>query len=98
MKKIVLTSVRHFFSSCVVNGNNSKKMIIRFTKNSAFAIDNSFTSSRRGVVVLLRAPKLKIWSSKVFRNTVGIPQEEHPEFQVLGCSSKKSGSKLSVEW
>ena len=51
---------------------------------------------RRGVVELLRASEQKVWSSKLYRNTAGIRQEEHPEFKVLCCSSKKSGSKASV--
>ena len=40
----------------------------------------------------------KVWSSKLYRNTAGIRQEGHPEFKVLPCSSKKSGSKASVYW
>ena len=50
----------------------------------------------RGVVVSLRALERKLWSSKFCRNTTGIPQEGHPEFEVLRCSSTKSGSKASV--
>ena len=50
----------------------------------------------RGVVVLLRVLEQKVLSSKLYRNTAGIRQEEHPEFKVLHCSSKKSDSKASV--
>ena len=52
--------------------------------------------SRRGIVVLLHASEQKVGSSKLYRNTAGIRQEGHPEFKVLLCSSKKSGSKASV--
>ena len=48
--------------------------------------------SRRGVVVLLQASEQKVCSLKLYRSTVGICQEG-----VLRCSSKKSGSKASVE-
>ena len=32
----------------------------------------------------------------LYRNTAGIRQEVHAEFEVLRCSSKKSGLKASV--
>ena len=52
--------------------------------------------SRSGVVVSLRASGRKVSSSKLYKNTTGIRQEGHPEFKVLRCSSRKSGSKASV--
>ena len=51
---------------------------------------------RRAVVVLLRASKRKLWSSKLYCNTAGIRREGHAEFKVLRCSSAKCGSKASV--
>ena len=54
------------------------------------------TGTRRRVVVLLLASERKLWSSKLYRNTAGIRQEEHSEFKVLCCSNTKSGSKASV--
>ena len=53
-------------------------------------------SSRRCVVVLFQASEQKVCSSKFYKNILGICQEEHPEFEVLRCSNKKSGSKPSV--
>ena len=44
----------------------------------------------------MRASEQMVWSLKLNRNTAGILQEGHPEFKVLRCSSKKSGSKVSV--
>ena len=57
--------------------------------------NNDFIS-HRGVLELLRAPEQKVWSSKLYRNTAGIRHGGHLEFEVLRCSSKKSGSKASV--
>ena len=56
-------------------------------------IVSTFTS---GVVVSLRASERKVWSSKLYRNTIGIRQEGHPEIKVLRCYSTKSDSKASV--
>ena len=54
-------------------------------------------SCLRGVVVSLRASERKVWSSKLYRNTIGIRHEGHPKFEVLRCSSAQSGSKASVQ-
>ena len=71
--------------------NRSKSLF-----NGGIIIPSAHLQSRRDVVVLLRASEQKVWSSKLDRNTTGIRQEVYPEFKVLRCSSKKSGSKASV--
>ena len=65
-------------------------------KNSQLAVEREV--SRRGVVELLRASEQKVWCSELYRITAGVCEEGHPEFKVLRCSSKKSGSKASVWW
>ena len=57
---------------------------------------DSISSSLRGVLVSLLASERKVWSSKLYSNTIGLRQKGHPEFTVLRCSSTKSGSKASV--
>ena len=37
------------------------------------------------------------WSSKLHKSTTGICQNRYLKFEMLHCSSKKSGSKASVE-
>ena len=66
--------------------------VSRLDKRSIFLL----RSSRRAVVVSLRASERKVRSSELYRNTTGIRQEGHSEFKVLRYSSTKSGVKASV--
>ena len=69
---------------------------IRFENSESGKVISKLAAG--GVVVLLRASEQMVWSSKLYRNIADARHEGHPEFKVLHCFSKKSGSKLNVWW
>ena len=80
--------------SAVDDDSNLKHILNVISQNGV----KKKSCSCHGVVVLLQASEQTVWSSKRYRNIAGICQKGEPEFRMLYCSSKKSGSKASVQW